>query len=149
MPVRYLLWGNPFLLTRSWLCTSKNVSNEDLSSQYMADKSLTHLLFWNFLACSNFLFVGAVLLLISTCRVGFKGGRGGRPPLPYFLQSFVFCNDFEELQTILFTVELIINNASLTHVYLNTIETCLTPNYLFLADSCYNLLTQHQLELRV
>ena len=32
---------------------------------------------------------------------GFKGGGGGEaggaPPPPYFLQSFVFCNHFEEL----------------------------------------------------
>ena len=60
----------------------------------------------------------------------------------YFLQSLVFCNHFEELQTI-------INNAPLTYVYLNTIKTCLTPNYLFLAGSYYNLLTQHQLQLRI
>ena len=45
----------------------------------------------------------------------------------------------------LFKVEPIINNAPLVYVYLNTIETCLTPDYLFLADSYYNLLTQHQL----
>ena len=54
----------------------------------------------------------------------------GRPPHPYFLQSLVFCNHFEELQTMLFEVELIINNAPLTYVYSNTIGTCLTPNHL-------------------
>ena len=37
------------------------------------------------------------------------------------------------------------SNAPLIYVYPNTIETCLTPNYFFLADSYYNLLTQHQL----
>ena len=37
---------------------------------------------------------------------------------------------FEELQTVSFEVELIINNAPLTYVYPNTIETCLTPNHL-------------------
>ena len=31
---------------------------------------------------------------------------------------------------LLFEVKLIINNAPLTYVYPNTIETCLTPNYL-------------------
>ena len=71
---------------------------------------------------------------------------GGRPlHPPYALQSLVFCNHFEELQTMSFTVELIIINAPLTYVYLDTIETCLTSNYLFLADSYYNLLTQNQL----
>ena len=37
------------------------------------------------------------------------------------------------------------NNAPLIYVYPNTIETCSTPNYFFLADSYYNLLIQHQL----
>ena len=47
-------------------------------------------------------------------RGGFRGwGGGGR-----------------ELQNALFEVELIINNAPLTYVYPNTIETCLTPNHL-------------------
>ena len=61
------------------------------------------------------------------------GGRGGcaipRLPHPYFLQSLVivFCNHFEELQTVLFEVEMIIKNASLTYVYPNTTE---TPNHL-------------------
>ena len=69
-----------------------------------------------------------------------RGSVGGACPPPP-----IFCNYFEELQTMLFTVELIINNAPLTYVYLNTLETCLTPNYLFLVDSYYNLLTQYQL----
>ena len=42
----------------------------------------------------------------------------------------IFCNHLYELQTVLFEVELIINNAPLTYVYPNTIETCLTPNHL-------------------
>ena len=46
------------------------------------------------------------------------------------MQSLVFCNHFEELQTMLFEVELIINNAPLIYVYPNIIDTCLTPNYL-------------------
>ena len=41
-----------------------------------------------------------------------------------------FLNHFQELQTVLFKVELIINNAHLIYVYPNTIETCLTPNHL-------------------
>ena len=56
--------------------------------------------------------------------------RGGFPPI--FLESVAlfFCNHFEELQTVLFEVELIINNAPLTHGYPNTIKTCLIPNHL-------------------
>ena len=61
------------------------------------------------------------------------GVRGARPPL-FFLQSlvcvFLFSNHFEELQSVLFEVKLIINDASLAYVYPNTIETCLTPNHL-------------------
>ena len=55
----------------------------------------------------------------------------------------IFCNHFEELQNVLFEIELIINNAPLTYVYPNTIETYLTPNHL--ADNYYILLTQDQL----
>ena len=40
-----------------------------------------------------------------------------------------FGNHFEELQTVLFEVELIINKP-LTYVYPNTTETCFTPNHL-------------------
>ena len=46
---------------------------------------------------------------------------------PYFCNDF-FYNHFEELQTVLSEVELIINNAPLTYVYPNTIQICLTPN---------------------
>ena len=67
---------------------------------------------------------------VIVIRGGFKGGEHGRRAPPYFLQSLAFCNHFEELQTMLFQVELIINNAPLIYVYPNAIETCLTPNYL-------------------
>ena len=53
----------------------------------------------------------------------------GVPP-SYILRSLVFFNHFEELQTMLFEFELIINNARLIYVYPNTIETCLTPSFL-------------------
>ena len=49
----------------------------------------------------------------------------------YLYYNYLFFrNHFEELQTVLFDVELVINNAPLTYVYLNTIETCLKPNHL-------------------
>ena len=63
-------------------------------------------------------------------------GKHGRARPPYFLQSIAFC--FEELQTVLIEVELIINNASLTYVYPNTIETCLTPNHLLFGRQLYS-----------
>ena len=46
-------------------------------------------------------------------------GKGGRPH--YFLQSLDFCSHFEELQTMLFEVELIISSTPLVCVYPNTI----------------------------
>ena len=52
--------------------------------------------------------------------------------LPFFCNHYFFYNHFEELQTVLFKVELIINNAPLAYVYPNTIKTCLTPNHLLL-----------------
>ena len=59
------------------------------------------------------------LLLI---RGGFRVGAGGAP---------FFCNHlFEELQTALTDVKMIINNAPLTYFYPNTIKTCLTANHL-------------------
>ena len=69
-------------------------------------------------------------------RDGYREESRRAPPLPppsYFWQSLVFhffWNHFEELQTILFEIEVIINNAPLTYVFPNTIETCLTPNNL-------------------
>ena len=61
-------------------------------------------------------------------EVDLEGDAGGARP-PYFLQLLLFCNHFEELQTVLFE-EPIVNNAPLTCVYPNTIETCSTPNHL-------------------
>ena len=40
---------------------------------------------------------------------------------PYFLQSLVFCSHFEELETLLFKVKLVINNAPLTYIYPNKV----------------------------
>ena len=49
---------------------------------------------------------------------------------PFFGPVISFlCNHFEELQTVLFGVELSINNAPLTYLNPNTIETCLIPNH--------------------
>ena len=56
------------------------------------------------------------------------GAEGVCPP--FFAITVFFCNHFEELRTVLFEVQLIINNAPLTYIYPNTIETCLTPNHL-------------------
>ena len=70
-----------------------------------------------------------------------------RPPSPpppssppfFFCNHLFFCNSFEELQTVLIEVKLIINNAPLTYVYPNTIKTYLTPNHLlFGRQLCYS-----------
>ena len=76
-------------------------------------------------------------------RGRFRGRGGGGPCLPppppppfppsnfcNHLYFFFFCNQFEEIQIVLFEVALIINNAPLTYVNPNTNETCLTHNHL-------------------
>ena len=66
----------------------------------------------------------------------------------FFAISCFFCTHFEELQTVLFEAELIINNKFLTYVYPNTIETCFTPIHLLSGRQLlyyYILLKQHQL----
>ena len=62
-------------------------------------------------------------------RGGFRGWRVEVRP-PFLCDHLFFYNHFEELQTVLFEVGLIIDNMPLTYVYLNTTETCLTPNHL-------------------
>ena len=51
-----------------------------------------------------------------------------------------FCDHFEELHTVFIEVKLIINNAPLTYVYLNTIKKYLTPNHLLFGRQllCYS-----------
>ena len=49
-----------------------------------------------------------------------------------------FWNHFEELQTVLIEVKLIINNAPLTYVYPNTIKTCLTIDHLLFDRQLYS-----------
>ena len=75
-----------------------------------------------------------------------KRGWGARAP-PFFCNHLLlfFFDHFEELQTVLFKVELIISNKPLTYVYSNTIETCFTPNHLLFGRNYYILLTQNQL----
>ena len=52
-----------------------------------------------------------IIIIIREIRGGFRWGRGGRAPL-FFLQSLVFCNNFEELQTVL----LKLNWSSIMHL---------------------------------
>ena len=67
----------------------------------------------------------------SITRGGFRGGvRGAHATLIFCNHLLFFLNHIEELQSVLFEVELIINNAPLIYVYPNTIEICLTPNHL-------------------
>ena len=47
-----------------------------------------------------------------------------------FAITCFFLDHFEELQTMLFEVALIINNIPLIYVYPNTVETCLTLHHL-------------------
>ena len=73
-------------------------------------------------------------MLLNRRRIQ-RGTRGGRVPL--FCNHLIFDNQFEELQTMLIEIKLIINNATLTYVYPNTIITYLTFNRL--AISCSNI----------
>ena len=70
-------------------------------------------------------------------RGGFREGAGGARPPPrlFFAIIYVFLNHFEELQTVLLELELIVNNAPLTYVYPNNIETSLTPNHLLYSSN--------------
>ena len=67
-------------------------------------------------------------------RGGFRGGR------PFFCSHLLFCNHFEEIQSVLIEDKLIINNAPLTYVCPNTIKTYLTLNHLLFGRQllCYS-----------
>ena len=77
-----------------------------------------------------------LMLMLSKLRLSEADSEGSHstplplPPLSFLQSLFFFPNHFKVLKTVLFEVELIINDAALTYVYLNTIETCLTPNHL-------------------
>ena len=68
-----------------------------------------------------------------------EDGAGGARPLFFAITCFL-CDHFEELQTVLIQVKLIINNVLLTYVYPNTIETYLPPNHLLFGRQllCYS-----------
>ena len=71
------------------------------------------------------------------------------PPPPLFYGSrLFFCYHFEELQTVLTEVKLIINNARLTYAYPNTIKTCLNTQSFVVWQAVF-ILTQHQLKLGI
>ena len=54
-----------------------------------------------------------------------EGAVGARAPI--FLQSLFFCDHFEQLQTVVIEVKLIINNAPLTYIHPNSIKEYLIP----------------------
>ena len=56
---------------------------------------------------------GSFIILRGRLKEG-GGGRAEAAPFLFFAITCFFCNHFEELQTVLFEVELIINNAPLT-----------------------------------
>ena len=72
-----------------------------------------------------------------------EGSAGGARAPPFFAITCFICNHFEELQTVIIEVKLIINNQPLTYVYPNTIKTYLTLNYLLFGRLllCYSDIT--------
>ena len=87
----------------------------------------------NFKCCNNN--VQKFFKLYILYRGRFKGGgEEGATPL-LFCNLLFFYNNFEELRTVLFEVELIIK---LTYVCPNTIETCLTPNLLLFGRQLFH-----------
>ena len=77
--------------------------------------------------------------VLGVFRHRFRGRCGGALP-PLFLAITFLCVHFEELQTVLNEVKLIIDNAPLTYVYPITTKTYLTPNHLLFGRqlSCYS-----------
>ena len=79
---------------------------------------------------SNFFVVKELLQLWWSCALFMNfhpeansgGGPGAREAWGFFCFTCSFCNHFEELQTVLFGVELIINNKPLTYAYPKTID---------------------------
>ena len=88
-----------------------------------------------------FIEAGTFLNAISSMRPnhsrgGLRRGHGGEGShffFIFFCNPLIFYDYFEELKTVLIKVKLIINNAPLTYVYLNTIKSYLTPNHLLFA----------------
>ena len=66
------------------------------------------------------------------------GSAGGCAP-SFFCNHLFFCNHFEELQTVLTEVKLIINNAPLTYVYPDTVKRFLIPNHLLFDSQLLHL----------
>ena len=83
-----------------------------------------------------------LILIRDRYRGSVQGGKGVHSP--FFYNHLFFCDHFQELQTVLIKVKLIINNALLTYVYPNTIKTYLHTIICCLADSYYVILTQHR-----
>ena len=79
-----------------------------------------------------------LILIRDRYRGSVQGGKGVHSP--FFYNHLFFCDHFEELQTVLIKVKLIINNALLTYVYPNTIKTYLAINHLLFGRQllCYS-----------
>ena len=77
-------------------------------------------------------------------RGGFREGTGGDAP-PFFGITCFFCSHFEESQTVLFEVELIINNAPIKICLPKYYRNMFNTHHLLFRRQYYILLTQHQL----
>ena len=78
-----------------------------------------------------FFYIHLIKSILFNAEANLEGARGARATHVFFCNNLFFCNHFKELQAVLIEVKLIINNATLTYVYPNTIKTCLTLNHFF------------------
>ena len=78
--------------------------------------------------------------MLQLSEVDLEEGPGVRPYQSFVCNHLFFRNHFEELQTALIIVKLIINNAPVTYLYPNTTKKYFTPNHLLFGWplSCYS-----------
>ena len=113
----YWPWNLAFSLSFCWSNDLKKFSGLSVQQEIKLPSPK-----WYFESGSSYKYVFS----LSHCEMFWKNFLKILP-----LQSLaLFCNHFEELQTVLFEVQLIINNTPLTYFYPNTIETWLTPYHL-------------------
>ena len=108
-----------------WLCLSVSLSFFPLNFHYKC---------WIGLVTDFFFAFGPIHIYIESWKERNQDWQ------TLFCNHLLFCNHFEDLQNVFIEVKLIINNAPLTYIYSNTIDTYLTPNHLLFGRPllCYS-----------